>query len=823
MVKKTFLTILFMVATIIGSYAQSRQEQLFDGGWKFKKGDVKGAERRSFNDVEWRTVDLPHDWSIEALPGQKPNEVVGPFDKSSAGATATAYTVGGTAWYRKTFTLDDNADYAHTIISFDGVYMNSEIWVNGKKVGAHPYGYSPFYFDITKFLRPAGEKNVIAVKVCNEGRNSRWYSGSGIYRHVHLIRTNSIHIAQNGVFVTTENITNDTAVIKVSSTLENQSKAGADIKLSMAVYSPAGEMVQSAETPLINVAEGKYEFVQNIMVDKPFLWSLNSPNLYKIEVAVWANGKETDKVTASFGIRTIEFNAQKGFLLNGESVLLKGGCLHHDNGFLGSATIDRAVERKVELLKAYGYNAVRTAHNPPSKQFLDACDRIGVVVIDELFDMWQREKNPQDYHLYFDEWWASDLASVVTRDRNHPSVIIWSIGNEINERVAPSGHALRKQLVAEVKKFDVSRPVSEGICTFWDHPNTDWSVTAEAFAALDVACYNYNWRQYDADHAAFPERVILSTETYPGEAYDNWKQVADNPWVVGEFVWTGMDHLGENGVGNATWIGASGKIVKGAAQFGGGMLRTWPWFVNYSGDIDLCGFKKPQMYYKDVVWGESKLEMAVHEPAPEEEARERVSYWGWPQEHQSWSWNGHEGKLMDVRVFSSYPCVRLELNGRVIGEQKAGHSVKHIAQFKVPYEAGVLRAVGLENGIEVASKEFRTVGKPAKVKLTVDRAQIRNDRNDLAYVTVEVVDSLGNLVPNANIPIKLSVSGVGEIAGSGNSCPYDQESFNNSTCKSYFGKALVILRPHMEKSTGAIVLKAEAEGLMTGSLEVSVQ
>lgn len=822
MTKKIFIAF-FFIATFTCSYAQSRLEQLFDDGWKFHKGDIKGAEKSSFKDLKWRTIDLPHDWSIEALPNQKPDEVVGPFDKSSIGTTATAYTIGGTSWYRKTFTLDSNANYTNTIINFDGVYMNSEVWINGKKVGVHPYGYSAFHYDITKFLKPAGEKNVIAVKVRNEGKNSRWYSGSGIYRHVHLIRTQPIHIAHNGVYVTTKNIIDDMAVIKVASTLDNQSKMSANVKLSMTICSPTDEVVQTVETPIKNVAKGSSEFVQTITIARPALWSLETPNLYKIKVTVWVNGKETDNVTTTFGIRTIEFNAQEGFLLNGVSVLLKGGCLHHDNGFLGSATIDRAEERKVELLKAYGYNAVRTAHNPPSQQFLDACDRVGIVVIDELFDMWQRKKNPHDYHLYFDEWWPSDLASIVMRDRNHPSVIIWSIGNEINERVAPSGHALRKLLVAEVKKFDTSRPVSEGICTFWDHPNTDWAVTAEAFAALDVACYNYNWRQYNADHAAFPERVMLSTETYPNEAYDNWNQIANNPWVVGEFVWTGMDHLGENGVGNASWIGGTSKQGKGNAQFGGGMLRTWPWFVNNSGDIDLCGFKKPQMYYKDVVWGDSKLEMAVHEPAPEEGARERVSYWGWPQEHQSWSWNGHEGKVLDVRVFSSYPVVRLELNGKVIGEQVAGHSVKHIATFKVPYEAGVLRAVALENGIVVASKEFKTVGKPTKVKLTVDRAQIRNDRNDLAYVTVEVVDCQGNLIPSANIPIKLSVSGAGEIAGSGNSCPNDQESFNSPICKSYCGKALIILRPLMNKSTGTITLMAEAEGLTAGKLEVTVK
>lgn len=811
--KNRFYIIVLSLITALPGYSQaSRVEQLFDDGWKFHKGDIKGAEKSSFNDKSWREVDLPHDWSIEKLPAQEPGKVVGPFHKDSPGATATAYTLGGTAWYRKTFTLRPHDKLNNTIIHFDGVYMNSEVWVNGNKVGFYPSGYTAFHFDITKYLKPAGKPNVIAVKVSNEGKNSRWYSGSGIYRHVWLIQKQNVHVAHNGICVTTESISTNEARIRIASTLNNLSKNGLDTKLLITVYDPGQKVVKKMETQAKPISAGSSEWVQDITIFQPALWSVDTPNLYKAEIQVEADGVITDKVDATFGIRTLRYSASEGFLLNGKSILMKGGCLHHDNGFLGSATIDRAEERRVELMKAYGYNAIRTSHNLPSKQFLDACDRNGMLVIDEIFDMWERSKNPQDHHLHFKEWWEKDLESMILRDRNHPSVIMWSIGNEINERAEPLGFAIRKKLVAKVKALDSTRPVTEGICSFWDHPGQEWSTTADAFADLDIGGYNYFWKQYEADHALYPDRIMMGTESYAREAYDNWKQVEKNPWVIGDFVWTAMDYLGETGLGHSRLDNDPDKIF----------LRSWPWFNGYCGDIDLCGFKKPQLLYRDVVWNNSKLEMAVHTPIPEGR-KEIVSYWGWPDEVQSWNWEGFEGQLMNVRIFSSYPTVRIELNGKIIDEQPAGDDSKYIANFKVPYEPGVLRAVALENGIEVASKELRTTGKPARIKLTADRSNIKPDRNDLSYVKVEIADAQGYLIPNANIPVTFTVSGDGEIAGSGNSCPSDQESFNNPVCKTYYGRALVILRPLINKRVGSINLKVKADGLTEGEINVNIQ
>jgi beta-galactosidase len=814
-INKLLLVVLLSMSFVLNSKAQEMNQgkQLFDNDWKFFQGDLNGAEKPLFNDKSWRDIDLPHDWSIENLPGQEPGQVVGPFSKKSPGTTATGYTLGGTAWYRKTFTLNPKGKYSTSIINFDGVYMNCDVWVNGKLVGSHPYGYTAFNFDITQFLKPSGQPNVIAVKVKNEGQNSRWYSGSGIYRHVWFIQKQSVHIAHNGVSITTENITSGNATIKVVSSINKIKEKSSSVKLLINILDSDGKISQTAKTQVKTISSGNEEFAQIISIPHPKLWSVEVPNLYTAEIQVIADGIVSDKVSTTFGIRTIHFDAKTGFLLNGKKVLLKGGCMHQDNGFLGSATIDRAEERRVQLMKTYGFNAIRTSHNPPSQQFLDACDRNGVLVLEEAFDMWERPKNKQDYHLYFKEWWQKDLESMVMRDRNHPSVIFWSIGNEINERADSLGYAITKRLADEVRRLDPTRPVTEAICDFWDHGGQNWSTTIPAFANLDVASYNYLWKKYESDHVLFPERVIMGTESYAGEANVNWKQIEKDPWVLGDFVWTAMDYLGETGCGSSIYAAREGQRVG---------LKPWPWFNAYCGDIDICGFKKSPLIYRDVVWKNSNLEMMVHEPIPAG-MKESYSYWGWPNEIQSWSWAGNEGKTMDVRVFSNYQVIRLELNGKIIDEKSITEKSNLIATFKVPYEPGVLKAIALNNGIEVASKELKTTGAPAKIRLSADRSTIKANRNDLSYVKVEITDAQGNLIPDANIPVTFSVSGVGEIAGSGNACPTDMESFNNKICKTYRGQALAILRPLKGKNTGTITLRAEANGLATGKINIVVK
>jgi beta-galactosidase len=489
-----------------------------------------------------------------------------------------------------------------------------------------------------------------------------------------------------------------------------------------------------------------------------------------------------------------------GFELNGEVVKLRGGCMHHDNGPLGSATIDRAEERRVQLMKAYGFNAIRTSHNPPSPQFLDACDRCGVLVMDEAFDCWEEGKNPDDYGKYFDDWWRRDLDSMILRDRNHPSVIMWSIGNEIPQRASERGYVIARQLSDEVRRMDSTRPVTEAVCALWD--GRPWSATATAFTFLDVGGYNYEWRQYVPDHNKFPSRIMVGTESFPNELFENWQSVLKNPWVIGDFVWTAWDYLGETGIGNAVL-----DNEKSANQF--------PWFNAWCGDVDICGFKKPQLYCREVVWGDAKINLAVHAPIPSGR-HEKVSAWGWTDERQSWTWPGLEGTPLDVTVYSSCQSVRLELDGKEIATQPVDH--RKIARFKVPYQSGELRAVGLTGGKQVASASLRTAGEPAEIRLIADRSAIRADRNDLSYVTVEIVDQRGTVIPTAAIPVRFTVSGAGELAATGSPAPNDASSFHLPLRTTYQGRCLAILRP--QGGSGKITLKAEADGVKPATVVV---
>ena len=775
-------------------------ETSFDADWRFLRADAAGAESPGFDDSAWRVLDLPHDWSIEDLPstnGAPPS----PFDPAqSAGGASTGFVVGGTGWYRKHFTLPA-ADAGKSItVCFDGVYMNADVWINGRHLGNHPYGYTPFVFDLTPELQPAGQENVLAVQVRNVGKNSRWYSGSGIYRHVWLHVADPAHIPFFGLQVVATNISKSTATVSVMTTIQNDRSADADIHLRARLIAPDGKATPPQEIEIGVPVDKQQEFTQEFSVTKPVLWSLDHPALYRAEVELVENHATLDQAGAPFGIRTIRFSVTNGFELNGETVKLKGGCLHHDDGPLGSAAIDRAEERRVQLMKAYGFNAIRTSHNPPSPAFLDACDRYGVLVLDEAFDCWEEGKNPDDYGKYFDQWWQRDLDAMILRDHNHPSVILWSIGNEVPQRAKPSGYVIAQQLSDEVHRLDASRPVTEAVCALWD--GRPWSATEKTFSYLDVGGYNYMWRQYVPDHAKFPSRIMLGTESYPREVFQNWQAVLTNSWVIGDFVWTAWDYLGETGIGNAI----------------GNSANHYPWFNAWCGDIDICGFKKPQLYYRDVVWGNAKIALAVHAPLPAGRA-ERVSGWGWPDERQSWTWPGSEGQPLDVNVYSSCQSVRLELDGKEISTQPVNPQM--IARFKVPYQPGELRAVGLSGGRQAASVVLRTAGEAKAIRLIADRSTLRADRNDLAYVTAEVVDRHGEVLPNAEVPIHFSVAGAGELAATGSSAPNDASSFRAPLHKTFQGRCLAILRPHGE--AGKITLKAEADGLKAATLTVQTK
>ena len=734
---------------------------------------------------------------------------VGPFDPGlSESGGYTGHVVGGTGWYRKHFELPLAEQGKRVAVRFDGVYMNADFWINGRHLGNHPYGYTGFEFDLTPHLKPAGQENVIAVRVRNEGKNSRWYSGSGIYRHTWLTVTDSIHVPTWGVFVTTPEVSKEKAVVKITSEVRNDTDADTDVVVHARVLNSNGEPVQASAMNVRLSAKETRAVEQLLQVRSPKLWSLDSPELYAAEIGIVAAGKMLDRTSIRFGIRKIEVDAVNGFRLNGQTIKLKGGNLHHDNGPLGSVAIDRAEERRVELMKANGFNAIRTAHNPPSPAFLDACDRLGVLVVDEAFDCWTVGKNGQDYSVYFKEWAERDIASMVRRDRNHPSVVMWSIGNEIPDQFRAESTA--KMLRESVLRDDPTRPINQAICSDWGEVIRNWDTRSDiAFRHLDVGGYNYLPEKYESDHARNPQRVILGTESYPRGFYDYWSLVEKHPYVIGDFVWTAMDYFGESGIGQAVPSTAPESF-----------LMPWPWYNAWCGDIDVCGFKKPQSYYRDVVWRRSPVEMAVRVPLPEGVV-ERVSGWGWPSEVRSWNWAGHEGRAMQVVVYSRCDRVRLELNGKTLAEKPVSGDTKLTVVFDVPYAPGELRAIGLVDGKPAGEVVFRTTGAPAALRLTADRSKIRADRNDLSYVTVEVVDQEGRVVPNAQVPVRFHVSGVGELAATGTTAPDDAVSFRAPLRKTYQGRCLAILRPTAE--SGKITLKAEADGLQAAMIAVQTK
>jgi len=807
----------------------SERNALFNTSWKFIRDSVSGAEQPGFDDSKWIIVDLPHDFSMMNLPGEDGPDKIGPFSKKSpANGNSTGHVIGGTGWYRKSFTLDNVDQDKTAILDFDGVYMETEVWVNGKKAGIHKNGCTPFWLDITSLLNSAGKSNVIAVKVDNTGRNSRWYSGSGIYRNVHLTFKHRLHIAQWGVYITTPLVQQNSALADVSVTVRNDEEKDVKATITINIKDKDGRKAGTSKNNISVSGKSDNILKKQIQVNNPLLWSVESPILYKAEIIVEVNNKVIDRYYQPFGIRSIESSAEKGFLLNGNSVELKGGCMHHDNGFLGSAAIDRAEVRRVELMKANGYNAIRCAHNPPSASFLNACDSLGILVIDEFTDMWESYKNPLDYSRVFRQWWNKDLTDMIMRDRNHPSVILWSIGNEIPESSDSVGVRIGNQLTARVKALDNTRFITEAVSEFFTPGG--WKNTKTAFKILDVGGYNYTWNKYESDHKMYPERIMVGTESFPMDAFDTWKAVEKSPFVIGDFVWTAMDYIGEVSIGNSTIVPESQKkIIKMPETFElpiginifdliSNQPTTWPYFISGCGDIDMLGDKKPQMLYRDVLWNNSKLEINVHYPIPAGYA-ENLSLWGWPDEWPTWNWKGNEGKLLQIRVFTKASHVRLELNGKTVGEKDLKDEDKYIAVFEVSYQPGELKAVASDNGKEVATKVLSTSGEPYAIRLIADRNKIKADRNDLSFVKIEIIDGNGMIVPTDSSKINLTLSGTGELAGSGNTDPKDMASVNRPVLKAFKGKALTIIRP---TGRGNIKLNAESNGLRAGELIIQV-
>ncbi|MDX6710182.1 MAG: beta-galactosidase [Blastocatellia bacterium] len=790
--------LILFVLFVTGVQAQTGKNNLllFDDDWVFHRGGAQGAERPTFDDSKWRRVDLPHDWSIEDLPGTN-----SPFVANAISAVNGGFTTGGTGWYRKSFTVSADQKGKRIDLQFDGVYMNAEIWLNGQYLGNHPYGYTSFWFDVTEQLK-FGEKNILAIKVENEGDNSRWYSGSGIYRHVWLKTTEPVHVAQWGTYLTTPQVTSTSATVHAKTNVVNQSTNASDVLLITRILNPEGKEIGKSESSKKLEAGASLDFDQDVKVQAPELWSTESPLLYTAITEVHLGQKLSDRTETKFGIRTISFDAVNGFRLNGKSLKLKGGCVHHDNGVLGAKAFDRAEERRVELLKASGFNAIRSAHNPPSPAFLDACDRLGMLVIDEAFDMWKDGKNPFDYHLYFDQWWKKDVDAMVLRDRNHPSVIFWSIGNEIPGGEKPEVASVAKMLADHIRNLEPTRPVAAAV-------NSDAARKGPFSDALDIVGYNYALDGYEADHKTKPQRVMMATESYPLEAFQYWNGVVDHPWVIGDFVWTAFDYIGEASIG---WRGYLQE------------QNFYPWNLAFCGDIDICGWKRPQSFYRDVLWKDKQLSIFVQPPTPSfavNPHKETWSKWNWLDAVADWNWTGYENKPIEVSVYSSCDQVELFLNGKSLGKAKTDRSNQYIAKWSVPFQAGVLRAVGYVGTEQVTNAQLRTASAPVQLKLSADRTTIKSGGQDLSYVTVQLLDAAGVRNPKSEQLVKFELEGPGQIVGVGNGNPVSTDSYQQPQRKAWQGRCLVVVKSG--KEPGTITLKASSVGVKPASITIAAK
>lgn len=828
-----FMTIALFSCNVQKDVDKMDDKQSFDSDWLFFKGNPENTQNPDFNDSDWRKVDLPHDWSIEKLADNASDSVIGPFSSNAIGKTGTGFTVGGTAWYRKHFKLDKSAEGKIAYLQFDGIYMNADVWINGKHVGNHPNGYTSFWYDISKFLNSVGESNTIAVQVKNEGFNARWYSGSGIYRHTWLSLVDPVHISPNSVYANASMINKTKAEVRITAVVSNKEKEKKNVTYSVKILGASGEEVGNVSNSVMVEADQSKEIEQLVEITDPTLWSLEQPYLYSAMIDLKINDKKRSTVTQPFGIRTITIDAENGFQLNGKKIKLKGGSIHHDNGLLGAVALDRAEERKIELLKQNGYNAIRLSHNPSSPYLLEVCDRLGMLVIDELFDVWEQEKfMPQGYHQFFKNHWEKDVEEWILMNRNHPSIIMWSVGNEIMEAADGSGLRIAENLIKKVRSLDTSRPITEGmndmkgIFTGKDA----WDDQAAHMELLDVVGYNYKSAKYESDHQKYPNRVMYGSESYPLKAFEYWSKAEEHPYIIGDFVWTAIDYFGEANAGNTKYESINAPREKSFAEmvnegvpmdviasFAAAPVKLPTVFVSGSGDLDITGEKKPPMYYRDILWDNSSIEMLVHAPIPGGMV-EKTTDWGWPDEWPSWTWKGNEGKKLKVRVFTKGDRVVLQLNGKIIGENKVSKSSEYITSFEVPYEHGELKATAYSGNKEIGNKILKSAGEPFAVRLTPDRNRISLNRNDLSFVKIELIDKNGIIVPSDNIQVTISVDGDGELAASGNANPMDMESVNNQTVKFWKGKAQAIIRP--KGKMGIATLKVSSVGLQEGKVQI---
>ena len=761
------MTTMLFIATITAS-AQTKR-QLFDFGWQFTHNGTT------------QTVNLPHDWDI----------FEGPNSGKGATGTGGGWFEAGKGEYRKTFkSSGDEVVKLH----FEGVYQKADVYVNGQKAGQHHYGYTPFTVDVTPYINKVKKQaNEVVVKVDNsEQPNCRWYSGSGIYRHVWLETMPALHIAENGVFVTTPEVSADKARVQVDVTVQNESQTDRN----------ATVVVGSAQLMVVAVKAGESKTVSTtLFVNNPRLWSPESPTLYEAKVELKETGNIIDNTTVKYGIRSFSFDAENGFVLNGKKVLINGACIHHDDGVLGACAFDDAEIRKVRQMKEAGFNLIRTSHNPTTRAFLDACDSLGMLVIDEAFDGWRTQKNPYDYSTVIDSCFRQDIHVMVLRDRNHPSVISWSIGNEVIERKDIRVVYTARQMKQAIHEYDSTRPVTEALCA-WD---SDWEIYDPHAEVLDVAGYNYMIFKHASDHERDPKRIIWQTESYPRDAFSNWAVTHDFPYVVGDIVWTGLDYLGESAIGRYYYEGER----PGEHWFDGGFPE---WHGAYCGDVDITGWRKPISHYREMLWHkDTPLYMAVKEPDGYHGEIKTTMWSVWPT-WESWTWPGWEGKPVEVEVYTRQPEVKLYLDDQLIGTKQVSRDTEFKAVFSVPYKAGTLRA---EAGGERVT--LKTANDPARLRLTPDRTVMTADGQSLTFVTVEVLDKQGALVPEAAIPCEASVKGAGTLLAFASADLKDTEPYISPRVKTWKGRALLVVRSMQKGGSVSVTIKSS---LPTASLSL---
>ncbi len=809
------------VLVVLGGTKNYAQDLNFNESWTFFNDKAPGAEQPNFDDSNWRKLNLPHDWAIE-----------GPFDEKY-NARAGGLPFHGTGWYRKTFKVPATAKGKVVRIDFEGAMYNAHVWVNGKLVGNRPYGYIGFEFDISNYLNYGEQENVIAVRLTPEDLSSRWYPGAGIYRSVWLKIDEPVHVQQWGVYITTPTVTEKIAVIQNETTINNKSNQDALVEVTQEYFDPNGSSVGKVAEQ-ITVKAGKsatsalYHKIKN-----PKRWDIYQPNLYKAVTTITKNGKVIDQEENTIGLRSIAYT-KDGFFLNNKKVRFNGVCLHHDNGALGAAVYKRADERKLQIMKDMGVNAIRTSHNPPSREFLEVCDELGLVVLDEAFDVWKMEKVPNGYNKFFEEWAERDIKDMVRRDRNHPSVIMWSIGNEIIEQKdKKNGWKVAKMLHDYCVEIDPTRPTTAGFNNYRGPYDNNMA------QQVQIAGANYKPSMYSELRSMYPEMPLYGSETssctssrgvyhLPIKKYKTheslhvtsydligppWAYPPDiefhfqeqNPSVMGEFIWTGFDYLGE-----PTPYGGKDNSTNGYWN------GDWPSHSSYFGAVDLCGFPKDRFFLYQSQWTtKPMIHLLPH-----------------------WNWKGMEGQTIPVYCYTNLDAAELFVNGKSMGKKVKGKDLttlkidflrykpktfdsKYRLSWEVPYKAGNIKVVGYKNGKVVKEEQIFTAGKPAKISLSVDRTEIDADGRDLAYVTVRIEDKNGNLCPNADNLVNFSVKGAGELVAVDNGNQISVESFQADHRKAFSGMCLAVLKS--SKESGTIRLKAKSKSLKSATIVVKTK